>query len=197
MAESDKDPIERDVMEYDVVIVGGRPLRSRLRHSAQATEARPQRLPAGEGGIGRRARALGLRPRARTARRAAAGVADRVRRHQGARDARRVRAAYYDEALPAADAAADVEPRQLHRLARQSHVVARRQGRSARLRRVRRLRRRGAALRRGRRGLRCAHRRHGPREGRRRRDRISHRDRRSAQRPRSSRKAAEAASRRS
>ena len=126
--------IERDVMEYDVVIVGARPGGPRLRDPPQATQARPQRLRAREGGersartccparSSSRARSTSCCPAGATSFQGICVPAGddefsfltQTKRYQ------------------AADAAADEQSRQLHRLARQpasSYLGA--QGRGAR-----------------------------------------------------------------
>ena len=89
---------EREVMEYDVVIVGAGPGRPRVRDPPEAAQAGDQHLRAREGFVRRRALALRRGARARSAREAAAELAQRIHRHEGA-GGRGRRAA--DDARPA------------------------------------------------------------------------------------------------
>ena len=146
-----------------------RPGRARRRDPAQAARSRSRRGGGREGLRGRRAYPLGRGDRSDRARPAHPGMADRRHPDQD-RGARRplLLARAIGGAAPAEhhDAAADVEPRQLHRLARQRLPLARHQGRGARRRNLSGLRRRRSADRRQRRGDRRRHRRHGHRQGR-------------------------------
>ena len=159
----------REAMEFDVVIVGAGPagLAAAIRLKQLSPEHR--RRGGREGLRGRRPYPLRRGDRSDRPRPAAAGLAQRGHADQDrghrrplllARASRRAAAAE----LP--DAAADEQPRQLHRLARQRLPLARHQGRGARRRDLSGLRRRRGAVRRERRGRRRRHRRHGHRQGR-------------------------------
>ena len=155
-------------MDYDVVIVGAGPAGLAGGDPAEAARPRPLRRRAGEGLRGRRPhplrrRARPLGPRRAAPRLAQARRADPHRGHRGpllpARPGRP------DPHPQLADAEADVEPRQLHRLHGQRLPLAGRPGRGPRRRDLPRHGRERAGLRRRRRGPRRRRRRVRPRQG--------------------------------
>ena len=146
-----------------------RPGRARRRDPAQAARARARRGGGREGLRGRRPYPVRRGDRSDRPRPAAAGMAHRGHPDQDRGQRRPLLLAGTIGRAAAAefhDAAADVEPRQLHRLARQRLPLARDQGRGARRRNLSGLCRGRSADRRQRRGGRRRHRRHGHRQGR-------------------------------
>ena len=139
------------------------PRRPRLRDPPQAAQARTVGLRAGEGLRGRRAHDLRLRAGTRAARCAAAGMARRAARHLRARAARRVLVPDPQVRDPAAQSAADAQPRQFHRLARAARAVDGTARRGAGRRHFPGLCGSGSARFRRRPGRGRAHRRHGTR----------------------------------
>ena len=117
--------IERDVMEYDVVIVGAGPAGLACAIRLKQLQARAQRLPAREGrqrSARMRCRAAVLEPEPLDA--AAPGLAQTNTRASSVPAARDEFALLTEaEALQAADPAADEQSRQLHRVARQPDSV--------------------------------------------------------------------------
>ncbi len=144
---------DREVMEYDVVIVGAGPGRPRLRDPPEAA-ASPTRTSA----CWRKASSVGAHSLSGAvlepgrARKAAAELAQRVHRHESAGGRRRRAADDEDRLVQAAglgdQSLADAQSRQLHRLARPAHAVARAAGREARRRHLPGLRGRRSAVRR-------------------------------------------------
>ena len=160
--------IERESMEFDVVIVGAGP--AGLAAAIRLKQVNPELsvVVLEKGARSRRAYPVRRRGRPDRHRPAAAGLARGGGPSvQDAGDRRPVPGARPGRLDPPAelpDAAADEQSRQLHRLARQCLPLAGGQGRGARRRDLSGLCRRRAALRRGRRGDRRRHRRHGRRE---------------------------------
>ena len=156
----------REGMDYDVVIVGRRPGRPRRGDPAEAARARPARVVVVEKGSEVGAHILSgavidpigldrLLPDWRE-------DPDAPLKTQVTDDRFYVLGPAGSVRLPnVADAAADGQPRQLHRLARQRRALAGAAGRGARRRDLSGLRRGRGAVRRGRRGDGRRHRRHG------------------------------------
>ena len=169
--------IERERMEYDVVIVGAGPsglaAAIRLKQLAAAAETEIGVCVIEKGLGGRRAYPVGRGVRAARARRADPGLARARRAAQHAGDRGPVSVSDEDPGAPAADAAADAQSRQLHHQPRQSVPLAGDAGRGARGRDLSRVCRGRGAVRCRRPGARRRDRRHGHRP-RRRADRPLH-----------------------
>ena len=164
-------PLERESMEYDVVIVGAGPGRAGRRDPAQA---------AGGGARTRRSRSACWRRAPRSGAHILSGACLEPRalnelipdwQERARRWTRRSRGRFLylteSRSYPAADAAADAQRGQLHRQPRQRRALARAAGRGAGGRDLSGLRRGRAAAGRGGPGARGRHRQHGRDQGRR------------------------------
>ena len=161
---------DREVMEYDVVIVGAGP--AGLACAIRLKQLKPDTnicVLEKASSVGAHSLSGAVLEPGR-ARKAAAELAQRVQRHEGAGGRRRCAADDEDRLVQAAGLGdqplADAQSRQLHRLARPAHAVAGAAGREARRRHLSGLLGGRGAVRRAGRGQRRAHRRHGPQQGR-------------------------------